>query len=144
MIAAVAVGTLIDMLHKGSARYFMQHWEISRLTATRRVGGSETVSLALRTLLKEVAISGEFCNLKRRISHLLMFYGPDLSRHDRRSGFLLPDSGYAGAIGLARAVERRCADGIDRRLLVLLFHPRGRCQGRAFAIQAGARGSVHR
>jgi hypothetical protein len=31
--------------------------------------------LAARTLMKEVATSGEFRNPKRRISHLLMFYG---------------------------------------------------------------------
>jgi len=75
MILAVAIGTLIDMLHKGSARYFMQARQAARARATRQVGGAEKISLAVRTLLKEVATSGEFCNPRRRISHLLMFYG---------------------------------------------------------------------
>lgn len=75
MIIAVAIGTLLDMLHKRSARFFLQQWRRSRAAATRRVGASETATLALRTLLKEVATSGEFHNPKRRISHLLMFYG---------------------------------------------------------------------
>jgi hypothetical protein len=35
----------------------------------------DNASLAIRTLLKEVVTSGEFCNPMRRISHLLMFYG---------------------------------------------------------------------
>ena len=75
MIAAVAVGTLVDMLHKSSAKFFVQQWKKSNAAATRRVSGAETASLAVRTVLKEVITSGEFCNPMRRISHLLMFYG---------------------------------------------------------------------
>jgi hypothetical protein len=75
MIAAVAIGTLFDMLHKRSARFFMQQRKKSQAAATKRLGGMDNVSLAMRTFLKEVATSGEFCNPWRRISHLLMFYG---------------------------------------------------------------------
>ena len=75
MIFAVAIGTLADMLHKSSAKFFARQWKKSKAAATRRVSGAETASLAARTILKEVATSGEFCNPKRRISHLLMFYG---------------------------------------------------------------------
>ena len=75
MIVAVAVGTLFDMFHKGSAQYFVQEMGRSKAAATRRLGVVEIVSLAIRTLLKEMLTSGEFCNVKRRISHLFMFYG---------------------------------------------------------------------
>jgi hypothetical protein len=75
MIAAVAAGTLFDMLHKSSAKFFMRQWKKSKAAATRRVGAIEAASLALRTFAKEVVTSGEFCNPMRRISHLLMFYG---------------------------------------------------------------------
>lgn len=75
MIAAVAVGTLFDMFHKSSAKFFVQQMGKSKAAATRRLGVVEIASLAVRTLLKEVLTSGEFCNMKRRISHLLMFYG---------------------------------------------------------------------
>ena len=75
MILAVASGTLFDMLHKSSAKFFVRQWKKSKAAATRRLSGADTASLAVRTLLKEVATSGEFCNPKRRISHLLMFYG---------------------------------------------------------------------
>ncbi len=75
MVFAVAVGTLADMLHKSSAKYFLRQWKKSEAAATRRLGSAETASLAVRTLLKEVATSGEFHNPVRRISHLLMFYG---------------------------------------------------------------------
>jgi len=75
MIAAVAIGTMFDMLHKRSARFFMQQRKKSQAAATKRLGVMDNASLAVRTLLKEVITSGEFCNPKRRISHLLMFYG---------------------------------------------------------------------
>lgn len=75
MIFAVAVGTLADMLHKSSAKFFLRQWKKSQAAAKRRLSGAETASLAARTILKEVATSGEFHNPKRRISHLLMFYG---------------------------------------------------------------------
>lgn len=75
MILAVAGGTLFDMLHKSSARFFARQWKKSKAAAVRPLSGMDTASLAARTILKEVATSGEFCNPKRRISHLLMFYG---------------------------------------------------------------------
>jgi hypothetical protein len=75
MIFAVAIGTLFDMLHKSSAKFFFRQWRKSKAAATRRLSGAETASLAARTFLNEVVTSGEFHNPKRRISHLLMFYG---------------------------------------------------------------------
>lgn len=75
MIFAVAAGTLFDMLHKSSAKFFMRQWKKSKAAAKRRLSVVDTASLAARTFIKEVATSGEFCNPMRRISHLLMFYG---------------------------------------------------------------------
>lgn len=75
MIFAVAFGTLFDMVHKSSAKFFALQVKKSKAAATRRLNGAETASLAVRTIAKEVATAGEFCNPQRRISHLLMFYG---------------------------------------------------------------------
>jgi hypothetical protein len=75
MILAVAGGTLFDMLHKSSAKFFVRQWKKSKAAATQRLSSTDTASLAVLTLLKEVATSGEFHNPRRRISHLLMFYG---------------------------------------------------------------------
>lgn len=75
MVFAVAAGTLFDMLHKQSARFFVRDWQASRAAAKRQLGGGELAALAASTLMKEVATSGEFCNPARRISHLLMSYG---------------------------------------------------------------------
>jgi hypothetical protein len=75
MVLAVAAGTVFDMLHKRSAEFFALDWKRSRAAASRPLDGGELASLAARTLLREVASSGEFCNPTRRISHLLMSYG---------------------------------------------------------------------
>lgn len=75
MVLLVVAGTLYEMVHKGNAEFFTQAWRKKRALATRRVGFVETVALAIGTLLREVAVSGEFDNPWRRISHLLMFYG---------------------------------------------------------------------
>jgi hypothetical protein len=75
MVFAVAAGTLYDMLHKSSAKFFAQHVEKSKAAATRKLSGVQTATLAAKTLAIEVASAGEFCNPQRRISHLFMFYG---------------------------------------------------------------------
>jgi len=74
MALAVLAGTLFDVVHKGSAKFFARRMEKSDAAATRRVSGGETVSLAIATIA-EAAVSGEFCKWPRRLSHLLMMYG---------------------------------------------------------------------
>ncbi len=75
MILLVVGGTLFDILHKGSARYFFDNWRKVKKKGRRPIGGGEMLSLAARTALAEVLASGEFCNNGRRISHLLTMYG---------------------------------------------------------------------
>ena len=75
MVILVVAGTLYDVIHKGSARYFFDNWRSAASKGARRVGSGELVSLAIRTLCVEVLTSGEFCNSRRRIAHLLTMYG---------------------------------------------------------------------
>lgn len=75
MILLVAAGTLFDVVHKGSARYFFANWRKSRGQGTKRIAGGELASLALKTGLVDVLASGEFCNARRRAAHLLTMYG---------------------------------------------------------------------
>ena len=75
MVVAVVAGTILDMLHKSSAKFFALNSKKSKARAKRTLRGAETVSLAARTIAKEVVTSGEFCSQQRRISHLFMFYG---------------------------------------------------------------------
>ena len=75
MIVAVIVGTISDMIHKSSGRYFAQRRAKSQAAATRQLSSASKATLAIKTIAVEVATAGEFCNVQRRISHMLMFYG---------------------------------------------------------------------
>jgi hypothetical protein len=74
MFVLVVAGTLFDMVHKGSARYFFQNMRSKRKVA-KPVGGGELLSIAVQTAVVDVLASGEFCNPRRRIAHLLGMYG---------------------------------------------------------------------
>jgi hypothetical protein len=74
MIILVALGTIYDVLHKKSAQYFRANMARSKAAGTK-VGGGEKISMAVKTAVVDVALSGEFCNQKRRIAHLLGMYG---------------------------------------------------------------------
>jgi hypothetical protein len=73
MAVLVAAGTVVDIVHKGSAKYFFQNWRKGR--GARRLGGGELASIAVQTAVVDVLASGEFCNARRRIAHLLTMYG---------------------------------------------------------------------
>ena len=75
MILLVVGGTLFDVLHKRSARYFFDNWRHARSRGNRAVSGAHMVSLAVQASAVDVLASGEFCNLRRRIAHLLTMYG---------------------------------------------------------------------
>jgi len=75
MILLVAGGTLFDVMHKKSARYFFDNWRNSKSNAKQQVGGGEMVSIAVQTAVVDVMASGEFCNMRRRVAHLLTMYG---------------------------------------------------------------------
>jgi len=75
MIVLVVGGTLYDILHKQSARYFFDNWRKVKDKGAKQVGGGQMVSLTVRTAAVEVATSAEFCNPQRRLAHLLTMYG---------------------------------------------------------------------
>jgi hypothetical protein len=75
MIILVAAGTIYDVLHKKSAKYFRENMRKAKANATQKVGSGEMLSMAIKTAVVDVAASGEFCNPRRRIAHLLTMYG---------------------------------------------------------------------
>ncbi len=74
MFLAVVLGTVFDMIHKGSAKYFFANMGKPK-KRERELGGGELVSIALQTAVVDVLASGEFCNPRRRVAHLLGMYG---------------------------------------------------------------------
>ncbi|MBV6488802.1 MAG: hypothetical protein GHHEDOFH_02771 [Pseudorhodoplanes sp.] len=75
MFILVVAGTLFDVVHKGSAAYFFENLRRSKSKATRPVGGGQIAAIAVQTALVDVLASGEFCNPRRRVAHLLGMYG---------------------------------------------------------------------
>ncbi|MGB5627108.1 MAG: hypothetical protein WBM61_15340 [Woeseiaceae bacterium] len=75
MVILVAAGTIYDVLHKKSAKYFRENMRKAKANATQKVGSGEMLSMAIKTAVVDVAASGEFCNSRRRIAHLLTMYG---------------------------------------------------------------------
>ncbi len=75
MVLLVIGGTLLDVIHKKSARYFFENAEKAKARASRSVSGGEKVSIAIKTVAEDVLTSAEFCNPRRRVAHLLTMYG---------------------------------------------------------------------
>jgi len=75
MILLVIGGTLLDIMHKQSARYFFENSKKAQKNAKRKVGGGKKAGLAVKTVANEVLTSSEFCNSRRRLSHLFTMYG---------------------------------------------------------------------
>lgn len=75
MVLLVLAGTVIDVIHKKSAKYFFEAAEKAKEARTREINGGEKVTIAIKTFADDVLASGEFCNARRRIAHLLTMYG---------------------------------------------------------------------
>jgi hypothetical protein len=75
MFILVVLGTVLDMMHKKSAKYFFANAEKQKKAAKRTVDGGEKIGLLVKTVASEVITSSEFCYTPRRISHLLTMYG---------------------------------------------------------------------
>jgi len=75
MFLMVIGGTILDVIHKKSAKYFFENSQKAQKNAKRSVGGGEKLSLVLKTVANEVLTSVEFDSTKRRLSHLFIMYG---------------------------------------------------------------------
>ena len=75
MFLLVLGGTLLDVIHKKSAKYFFQASQKAEKSRKRSIGGGEKASIAVKTAVNDVMLSAEFCNARRRIAHLLGMYG---------------------------------------------------------------------
>jgi len=75
MAILVVGGVLLDVIHKQSAKYFFRNAKKAEAMRKRDVSAGEKMGLAVATVASEVLTSSEFCNPKRRLSHLLTMYG---------------------------------------------------------------------
>ncbi len=75
MFLMVIGGTILDTVHKKSAKYFFENAKKAEAAATRTVSSGERTSLLVKTVANEVLTSSEFANPQRRLSHLMLMYG---------------------------------------------------------------------
>lgn len=75
MFLLVIGGTILDTIHKKSAKYFFENAKKQEKNARRTVSGGQKVGLAVSTVASEVLTSSEFANPQRRLSHLMTMYG---------------------------------------------------------------------
>lgn len=107
MVILVAGGTILDMMHKKSAKYFFENAKKAQKSAKRTVSGGEKIGLAVSTVASEVLTSSEFCNPLRRMSHLLTMYGFIIFAVTTAmmifgvTGAILPQLWHIGALMLA-------------------------------------------
>lgn len=75
MVLFVIGGTLLDVMHKKSAKYFFENSKKAQESANRSLSSAERKSLLAKTITSEVLTSSEFSNQNRRRSHLMTMYG---------------------------------------------------------------------
>ena len=75
MVVLVIVMTIMDMLHKKSAKYFFENAKNAQKNATTELGAGDKISIAAATIVTDVISAGEFHNPIRRLVHLLTMYG---------------------------------------------------------------------
>lgn len=75
MFLLVVGGTIFDVIHKKSGKYFFDKAKAAEANRTRELSGGDKVGIAVQTAVVDVATSAEFCNPKRRIAHLMTMYG---------------------------------------------------------------------
>ena len=135
MIALVAGGTLFDIIHKGSAKYFFQRWGKEKGLKQRDPAFGETVAVIAKTTAHDVLTQGEFCSFKRRLAHLLSMWG--FVAYATATSVMVysypTDALPRRPIG--RNLVGWCRDGLRRRLLVLVLYPGRRCSRGQFTIQ---------
>jgi hypothetical protein len=75
MVALVIVMTIMDMLHKKSAKFFFESANKAKADAVNELSAGDKIGIATSTIVTDVVSAGEFKNPVRRLVHLLTMYG---------------------------------------------------------------------
>ncbi len=75
MILSVALGTLYDLMHGSKIKFFTRQRIKSKRYSSRELTSGEKAAIAAKTAATVIAVSGEFHELPRRMSHIMMNYG---------------------------------------------------------------------
>ena len=75
MIALVAIGTLIDIIHKKNVKYFFDNAKKAKKSAKIQLTSGQRTSVILKTVAHDIATTAELGRGKRRVAHVLGMYG---------------------------------------------------------------------
>ena len=75
MIFLILVGTIIQMIHHKNLTYFFNNAKKAKLSATKKLGVGEKVSIIAKTTVVDIGTTSELGIGKRRLSHVLGMYG---------------------------------------------------------------------
>ena len=75
MIALVAAGTLIDIIHKKNVKYFFDNAKKAKKSAKIELSAAQRTSVILKTVAHDIATTAELGRGKRRVAHVLGMYG---------------------------------------------------------------------
>jgi hypothetical protein len=75
MVALIAIGTIVQMIHHKNLQYFFNNAKKAKLQATREVGGGEKISIIAKTVVHDIGTTSELGFGKRRLSHVMGMYG---------------------------------------------------------------------
>ena len=75
MVALVAFGTLMDIIHKKNVKYFFNNAKKAKKNAKVELTTSQRTSVILKTVAHDIATTAELGRGKRRIAHVLGMYG---------------------------------------------------------------------
>ena len=75
MVVLIAVGTLVDIIHKKNVKYFFENAKKAKLSATKTLTTGEKISVISKTIVTDIATTSELGAGKRRAAHLLGMYG---------------------------------------------------------------------
>ena len=75
MIAMIAIGTIVQMVHHKNITYFFNNAKKAKLQATREIGTGEKVSIIAKTVVHDIGTTAELGFGKRRLSHVMGMYG---------------------------------------------------------------------
>ena len=75
MVLLIAVGTLLDIVHKKNVKYFFENAKKAKLSATKTLSIVKKISVISKTIVSDIATTSELGAGKRRVAHLLGMYG---------------------------------------------------------------------
>ncbi len=75
MIGLVALGTIMDIIHKKNVKYFFNNAKKAKKNAKVELTTSQRTSVILKTVAHDIATTSELGKGKRRIAHVLGMYG---------------------------------------------------------------------